>query len=155
MARAEPLRVKLEPGHTIRGRVVDAVGRPIANVGVAFSDGDRGLGIGFGGTTSTDESGRFQFDSLPKETAFSFRARTHSTRESLKLPLDGLDEVIVTLPEHGIIKGKVLDAATGRHHSRDFTAATRLQSRPARGRQVFRNAAHAHEPWRGVHFAGW
>ena len=67
-----PLTVVLQPGHVIRGRVVDADGQPLAGADVWYEglagqpqDFDAGLAIGW--KAKTDHAGRFGWDSAPAE----------------------------------------------------------------------------------------
>ena len=106
------IAIRLEKGHRIRGRVQAAAGKSIAGARVYYSDGNRGDGMLFGGGTTTDSTGKFEFDSLPNDAPFSIEADGYSEIEVDKLPLDGKDEVIVTLQQEGVIRGKVIDAAT-------------------------------------------
>jgi hypothetical protein len=106
------LTIKLEPGHRIRGRVQDDNGHPIAGVRVYHSEGNHGGSMAFGGGTTTDPNGKFEFDSLPSGAPFSFGARGYSDIEEAKLSLDGADEVVVTMQPEGMIRGRVLDAVT-------------------------------------------
>ena len=104
--------IKLESGHRIRGLVLDGTGKPIAGVRVYHSDGNRGGGFEFGDGTTSDANGKFEFDSLPSNAPFSFDADGYSEIEEAKLPLDGKDEVVVTIQPDGVIRGKVMDAVT-------------------------------------------
>ncbi|HEY3391464.1 MAG TPA: M56 family metallopeptidase [Lacipirellulaceae bacterium] len=105
--------IQLEPGHRISGRVVDETGKPIRSVAVYFADGNRGSGMEFGGKATTDAEGRFEFDSLPKDSPFNLVANGYSEIEGAKLPVDGDEEVVVTMRAEGVIKGRVVDAETG------------------------------------------
>jgi RNA polymerase sigma factor (sigma-70 family) len=113
-ATPSAVTIKLEPGHRIKGRVVDPAGKPIPGVQVYFAHGNTGDGIGFGGSTTTDGQGRFQFDSLPADTPFTFVADGYSQIPEIKLPLDGDQEIDVQMKSQGIIKGRVVDASTGK-----------------------------------------
>ena len=88
-------------------------------------NGDNGRSIGFGVSMYTDASGKFQFDSLPDKALFEFRAQGYSEIRDRKLPLDGDKEVVVTMKSQGIIKGRVVDAATGKPMSRFLVRFTR------------------------------
>jgi protocatechuate 3,4-dioxygenase beta subunit len=105
------IAIKLEVGHRIRGRVVDDAGKPIVGANVYYSEGNHGFN-NIGDSTTTDAGGKFEFDSLPSDAPFSIGAAGYSEIESTKLPLDGTDEVVVKLPQEGMIRGKVIDAAT-------------------------------------------
>ena len=113
-ARPAQLTLELEPGHRIKGRVVNEAGKPIPSVHVYFAHGNRGAGMDFGGSTISDPQGRFHFDSLPPATPFTFVADGYSEGPDQELALDGADEVVVTLKSQGTIKGRVVNAATGK-----------------------------------------
>lgn len=113
-AQPATVAVQLEPGHRIQGRVVNEVGKPIAKADVYYADGHHVDGMDFGGSGQTDAQGRFQFDSLPADVPFYFRAAGYSEISEMKLALDGDDEVVVTMRSQGVIKGQVVDAATGK-----------------------------------------
>ncbi len=103
--------VKLEQGHRMRGRVVDPAGKPVREVFVDFADVIGGQGV-------TDAEGRFQFTSLPSESPFTFTKDGFTRIDRRTLPLDGADEVVVTMLPQGVVVGKVVDAATGKVISR-------------------------------------
>lgn len=105
------IAIQLEPGHAIHGRTVDEKGKPIAGAYVSYSQGDSPWGIG--GSIRTDKEGRFRFDSLPDQAPFRIRASGYSELPETRLPLDGANEVVVTLKSQGIITGKVTDANSG------------------------------------------
>lgn len=107
---AERLQIVLEPGHRIRGRVVNHAGQPIAGCRVSFAEGHHANPIG--GRFDADSEGRFKFDSLPPNCPFSFFANGYSPLEVQTLPLDQNDEVIVRLEPIGTIRGQVIDAVT-------------------------------------------
>ena len=103
--------IKLERGHRIRGRVVDTDGRPIADAYVTYAGGDQFDSLG--GRVTTDAEGRFALDALPADCRFDIDAEDHSGLQDKTLPLDGPDEVVVTLQQPGVILGHVVDAKTG------------------------------------------
>jgi beta-lactamase regulating signal transducer with metallopeptidase domain len=116
--REEPTKIEvvLKPGHRLRGRVVDEQGKPLAGIYVGY-DGTVGFGeMGDGGYVVTEADGRFQFDSLPGGIRFDIRsyntAGQFSALHEHKLPLDRDEEVVVTLPAEGVIRGRVMDAVT-------------------------------------------
>jgi beta-lactamase regulating signal transducer with metallopeptidase domain/5-hydroxyisourate hydrolase-like protein (transthyretin family) len=108
------VNVQLEPGHGIKGRVVNEAGKPVPGVWVHFGEGNSPAGMFYGGSATTDAQGRFQFDSLPANASFSFRADGYSQLPNEKLPLDGDKEVVVTVKSQGVIRGRVVDAASGK-----------------------------------------
>ena len=106
--------ITLVPGQRIHGGVVDESGKPIREAQVYFSDGNRGGNMNFGGGTTTGADGRFDFDSLPEDTSFNVEAIGYPGFQHLKLPLGGDEEVVVTLKSEVVIKGRVIDAVTGK-----------------------------------------
>ena len=123
--RPAEVNVRLAPGHRIRGRVVNEQNEPLSGVRVAYAHGDRFPGGDFGGTTNTDKEGRFEFDSLPVESPFAFRKGGYSEMDDVALPLDGKEDVVVTMRSAGVIRGKVVDDSTGRPLS-SFTVRVTL-----------------------------
>jgi hypothetical protein len=103
--------ITLEPGHRLRGRVVDGQGRPLEGVWVYFAHGNRVFSEKGRGTTGAD--GRLAFDSLPAACEFSFHKLDYSTIENRVLALDtGAEATMVMIPA-GAIAGRVVDARTG------------------------------------------
>jgi beta-lactamase regulating signal transducer with metallopeptidase domain/5-hydroxyisourate hydrolase-like protein (transthyretin family) len=112
---AKPARmdIELEAGHSIRGRVMLTDGKPAANVRVYYDHGEHGPWT-TGGVTRTDEQGRFSLDSLPKNCSFTiYSPPGYAPFRDQRLSLDGPAEVTVTLDTAGVVKGRVVDAATG------------------------------------------
>lgn len=112
---AEPsrVRVQLERGHSIRGRVLLSDGKPAAKVPVYYNEGEHGNELG--GGVATDEEGRFEVDSLPAGCVFTvYSPKGHAPYSKHQLPLDGPDEVVVNLIPEGIVSGRVVDDATGK-----------------------------------------
>jgi hypothetical protein len=108
------ITIKLAPGHRIRGRVQNSSGRPIAEAHVFYAHGNHFPDGGVGGSATTDSEGRFSFDSLPVKPPFTFDAKGYSEIPETFLPLDGDDEVVVTMQPQGVLRGHVVDAATGK-----------------------------------------
>lgn len=109
----EELLVTLEPGHKIRGRVLDDAGQPVAGAAVYFADGNRGFS-GTGGSMKTDREGRFESRSLPGGCNFTVQAQGYSNLELPSLPLDGDTEIQLRLDPMGLIRGQVTNALTGK-----------------------------------------
>lgn len=103
------LKVVLEPGHKIAGKVVDEDGRPLPGVSVSWSQNRNRSGE----STRTDDAGRFLLDSLPDACVFHFHKDDYSPLRNQPLPLDGEGLVNVVLSPQGVIRGKVVDARTG------------------------------------------
>ena len=104
--------IKLERGHSIRVRVENAAGEPIP--GAFVNVNDAGVPYSLGEFLRTDREGQFGSDSLPRNSTFVFYAPGYSSSEKKELPLDGKDPVVVTLQPAAVLRGKVLDAATGK-----------------------------------------
>lgn len=104
--------IDMEPGHRIRGRVVDDKGRPVKGARVSFGRGRQPFGDG--DQTETDDGGRFALDTLPPDATLSFWKGGFSEIQDRKLPIDGDAEVEVAMAPSAAILGKVVDAKTGR-----------------------------------------
>ena len=79
-----PLVVRLEAGRTIRGRVVDVKGRPIA--GARVTPEFRGRSDLLGWRAETDAEGRFQWPNAPLEVVV---LKVVNPAESQKVRLPG------------------------------------------------------------------
>jgi beta-lactamase regulating signal transducer with metallopeptidase domain/protocatechuate 3,4-dioxygenase beta subunit len=110
--REQPVEVSftLEPGRTIRGRVVDEAGQPIE--GVEANPDSTLLGPYPIALVYTDEDGRFGFDSMPTEVRFEFRRRGFGSPAYRVLSADS-GEATVVMGRLGRITGRVVDARTG------------------------------------------
>jgi protocatechuate 3,4-dioxygenase beta subunit/peroxiredoxin/DNA-binding beta-propeller fold protein YncE len=111
--RAAPVEVRLaEPGATIRGRVVDVQGKPVAGAFVAADTWRGHRTIEFRG--SADKDGRFEWRSAPRDVVlYDFGQEGYMS--SRHVPLTASDrEQTVTLYPKLTISGRVTDAATGR-----------------------------------------
>jgi protocatechuate 3,4-dioxygenase beta subunit len=106
------LGFRLEPGHSLRGKVVDVRGKPVPGAMVAAETWREHRSLDFRVDTGND--GRFAWRSAPGDaviyavgkTGFMFRRRQVLT------PSD--EEQIVTLDPELVISGRVTDASTGR-----------------------------------------
>jgi len=106
-----PVEFRLGPGHTIRGRVVDAQGRPVAGVivGAFIWRGHQSPAW----RADTDAEGRFRWDDAPSDAVSVTTSKDGyaSARESLE-PSD--KEHVLTLRGILRLRGTVTDAETGR-----------------------------------------
>ncbi len=123
--------VKLAAGHRVRGRVVDPSGKPLANALVDHSGGRSPMG-GVGEYVKTDQEGRFRFTSLPATAPFGFSKDRFTAIDRRTLPLDGANEVVVTMQPSGVVVGTALDAATGKPIPR-FTVSLTFSPDPKEG----------------------
>ncbi len=108
------VRVTLDPGHFIRGKVVDESGDGIAGVRIAAGKGAAGAGRKMAYEAETDEEGSFQFDSLQIGTPFELSKEGYSQIRDGKLTLDDEETVVVTMLSEGVIRGRVVDDMTGK-----------------------------------------
>jgi RNA polymerase sigma factor (sigma-70 family) len=114
-----PLEVKLAPGHTLRGRVIDESGVPIPNAAIG-TDSDRMTGVHkIEWSANSDADGKFEWDAAPAEsTSYSFHADGFSWHsESVRadeteheITLKRTDPSALTVR----IRGTVIDADTGK-----------------------------------------
>lgn len=107
----EPLEFRLEPGHTIRGRIVDTADNPIAGAFVAADTwrGHRSLKW----RVDTDAEGRFEWNEAPSDEVLIDMGKQHymSVRNYGMSPSE--QEYEITMPPELKIRGKVVDAETG------------------------------------------
>lgn len=100
-----------EPGHRVRGRVVNEKGEPVE--GAFVEAGVDGTHNAVAGSTRTKGDGRFAFDSLPADAQFTVQAAGYQSGDFVKLPLDRDTEVPVVLKREAELVGRIVDAATG------------------------------------------
>mgnify|MGYP003735806137 CR=1 FL=1 len=106
-----PVEFALEAPRTIRGRVVDKNGNPVAGAGVS-ADTWRGYRT-LEWRGKTDEDGRFAWDAAPADgVEFDILAEGYQAKRNHEL-VAGDDEHAVTLLARLEIKGAVTDAKTG------------------------------------------
>ncbi|MFO0939711.1 MAG: M56 family metallopeptidase [Pirellulales bacterium] len=103
--------VKLDKGHTIRGRIVDAMGKPAAGLWVFYNSGENGATTG--GRANSDNEGRFTITGLPLKSHFTiYTLAPHAPFEKLPLPVGEDEEVLVHLELEGVIQVRAIDKAT-------------------------------------------
>jgi protocatechuate 3,4-dioxygenase beta subunit len=108
-----PVRIVLEPGARIAGRVVTEDGKPIAGAGVYASHGEGGLGRGRGrmGAGRTDEMGRFELGGLePGRLVLRAVAPGYLAAEARVEAVAGEEapEVRIVLRRGAVVTGRVL-----------------------------------------------
>lgn len=107
----EPIEFHLEPGHTIRGRIVDTEGNPITGAFVAADSyrGHRALKW----RVDTDAEGRFEWNEAPAdEVLFDMSKQGYmGVRQYAMIPSG--QEYEITLLSELRVSGKVVDAETG------------------------------------------
>jgi BlaR1 peptidase M56/Carboxypeptidase regulatory-like domain len=107
------LDVRLEKAHFVRGRVQDELGRPIKGAHVDVNGGRHDPHL-LGDSARTDDAGRFEFDSLPAANKVHIYMRGYSSLYDAPLAVNTGKEVVITLEPMGVVRGKVVDAATGK-----------------------------------------
>ncbi len=116
----EPLKFTLDPGHSIRLRVVDAHGTPLEGVRVIperyqgyryiLKPNPANLQRG----VETDEQGRVSWNSAPPDAVeYSFSKESFARLSDTAIVADGAEHV-VTLMKPVTIRGTVVDKNTGR-----------------------------------------
>ncbi len=115
-SKSEPLKIVLQAGLTISGRVTDSSGKPLHGAKVwAFGSGETGY---VSRRTETDEEGRYEIVSL---SSGSYKVRTRlkgysrERTEGVEPPAEDIDFV---LSSGGRIAGRVLDRESGRSVTR-------------------------------------
>jgi hypothetical protein len=111
--RMLPVAFTLEPPHSIRGRVVEAAGKPIPGAWVMATEW-QGYQSSLVIKVVTDAEGRFQIDDLPESPVeFQFSKEGFMTLPNKALA-PSEQEVVITLNRPLVISGTVTDAATGK-----------------------------------------
>jgi protocatechuate 3,4-dioxygenase beta subunit len=104
--------VKLEKGHSFRGRIVNAAGEPIAGATASTSEGNRGGTFGLGTTHAVDSDGRFSTTSLVPISTLTITAPGYTPINQMKIPLDQDKEQVITLDPTGHYRVVILDGNT-------------------------------------------
>jgi 5-hydroxyisourate hydrolase-like protein (transthyretin family)/peroxiredoxin len=112
LQKKQEVEFRLQPAKTLRGRVVDATGKPLEGVSI-FTDTWRGNRT-LAERLKTDADGRFAWDSAPADAVLLdiyklgyADLRNHSVTASDK-------EVTLTLRQPLKVRGTVVDAETGK-----------------------------------------
>ena len=103
--------VQLPRGHFLHGRVENGAGEPLKGAWVWISN--RSGPFHAFQSAQADEQGRFHLDSLAGGNTLRISAEGYSTRENVTLPFDGDEMISVKLEPMGVLRGRVVDAATG------------------------------------------
>lgn len=104
------LAIKLEKGHSIRARVENNAGQPLAG---AYVDVNGGSYFGqTGESLRTDNKGEFISHSLPQGSTFRIYCEGYSSINKANLTLDSGETALVKLEAAGIIHGRITELAT-------------------------------------------
>jgi protocatechuate 3,4-dioxygenase beta subunit len=107
----KPLEFRLEPGNTIRGRVVDLHGNPIAKTKVYAESWHK---FRVFDSVVADQDGRFVWNSAPSdEVVLDFNPPGNWTRINQPLTASEQEQTITLYPELDI-RGTVTDEASGK-----------------------------------------
>ncbi len=111
--KTAPVEVRMtEPGATIRGRVVDVAGRPVAKVLVVADTWRERRTLEF--RTHTDDEGRFAWRDAPRDVVlFDVLQKGYMASRGVPLTASDREQTVVLHPKL-VLNGKVTDAATGR-----------------------------------------
>ena len=111
-----PVEFRLGPGQVLRGRVVDRDGKPLDGVTVQCMNWKGHASLDW--TTRTDAQGRFAWDSAPPEPVRLTLTRPGYVMLGQREFQAGKGETSVTMYPPLRIRGKVVDARTGKPVSR-------------------------------------
>lgn len=106
---------RLEKAHTVRGRVVDATGQPIAGASIygqltTASGGEQQVGE----RVDSGPDGYFELPGLPQEPCTILAHHRDYARASAESIVAGAGELVLRLERAPSVAGRVLDGATGR-----------------------------------------
>lgn len=129
----DDLLVDLERGRTVRGRVLDEDGAPLAGVNVFVNLAREVDARTVGGSQQSDTEGRFAFANLPAEpcTIHARAAGWQSASQALEGPMDL--EVELRLRRAASLAGRVVDAGSGAPIE-EFTVSVRPRGEGMRWR---------------------
>ncbi len=111
--RTPPVVVRMtEPGATVRGRVVDIAGKPVAGAFVAADTWRGNRSIHF--RVDTDKDGRFEWRSAPKDVVlYDIGQDGYMASRGVPLTASDREQTVILYPKL-VISGRVTDAVTGR-----------------------------------------
>jgi Carboxypeptidase regulatory-like domain len=108
----KPVRVDitLSAAHALHGRVVDEEGKPVAGVEISTFGAESVLEP----ATHSGKDGRFEMNSLPPDAKFSLSKSGYTRLMYVPLKLDSSGLVTVVLQPMGVVRGRVVDAQSGK-----------------------------------------
>ena len=111
--RTPPVIVRMtEPGATVRGRVVNIAGKPVAGAFVAADTWRGNRSIHF--RVDTDKDGRFEWRSAPKDVVlYDIGQDGYMASRGVPLTASDREQTVILYPKL-VISGRVTDAVTGR-----------------------------------------
>ncbi len=107
------VRVTMQQGKTLRGRVVDPDGKPAANIRVYYNQGEHPWTLG--GRVETDADGKFEIDGLPEQSTLTvYTPRQFAPIKDMPVTA-GLDELLTVKMElSAVIRIRAIDEQTGK-----------------------------------------
>ncbi len=126
-AGGDAARVTLEPGATLRARLVNTNAEPITGGTLVLEDGFDQGSLGWDG--KSDEEGRVEWRSAPpgRELTFTAYAPGYRYHRRFSLATDGTEQTVTLHPKLEVT-GSVVDAQTGQ-------AIARFKAIPGEGRE--------------------
>lgn len=106
--------IRMSPGRTISGTVVDPQGSPISGVTVDYRGPTGHDDLEYSRRTTTDAEGRFTLDSLTATAPLTFQKAGRSTISDREFPQEDEQPIVVTLLAEGVIRGRAVDDKTGK-----------------------------------------
>jgi hypothetical protein len=135
---AHPAEVafKLEPGHSVHGRVVDAQGKPVTRASFSLRSPDYPQGGDWQGNHRTDKDGKFSFDSLPANVQIGMNGPSGINVNDMHLKIDSPQEQVYKLDPPATVRAKVVDAETGKPVTKFHVRLSMCETREADDPQV-------------------
>ncbi|HEX4070139.1 MAG TPA: carboxypeptidase-like regulatory domain-containing protein, partial [Planctomycetaceae bacterium] len=110
--QTKPVELRLEPGHTVKIRVVDAHGKPMAHANVWASSWRGNSTLNF--DSETDAKGELVWDSAPADSILVYGHKEGYMSSGQVRVRPSNDFQVITLAPELFISGRVTDASTGR-----------------------------------------
>jgi hypothetical protein len=108
------IAIKLQPGHTVHGRVVDDRGNPVAGANLMVHSGAYLNVHESKENWRTDTDGKFALDSLPGNAQISLTMPSGLYFANMHLKLDRPEEIVYKLGQPGFVRAHVVNAETGK-----------------------------------------
>ncbi|MEM7454997.1 MAG: carboxypeptidase-like regulatory domain-containing protein [Planctomycetota bacterium] len=112
----EPAEVEITMvrGGTLRGKVLDPDGQPVAGMRVYYNNAENAESLG--GSVRTDEAGRFQVQGLPEESTLTLYTPAEFEPiddMEVRVPQNDITVIEIDLYPEAIIRARAIDAETG------------------------------------------
>ncbi len=117
----EPIEIRLGPGRTITGRIVDLENKPIAGAPVSAGSWREHRSLVW--HSVTDAEGRYRWDDAPEDEVLIDLGALGYTSKRFVTAKPGEPEQTIEMPRPRFVRGSVTDAETGKPVER-FTVLT-------------------------------